>query len=229
MTFILSNEISLYIYRCSSVLGDTLVDTHGRSMAEKGTEKICGLCRNTIKDKKSYRLVSTHEDFSRIFKELSLNVKNYVCKFCVNKLNRLARIDDDIKTRLTKLYEKRNELFSEIKETVISKAHLRTPVSNKRERQKNTPTPRKPKIRRLLPFNSPEVRTALIDKPLAERSILPQEKEPWIKRLDQSSTNDASTQTKTYHEKDFDVKVSSIILLTNKENKKIAHTNIMYM
>lgn len=83
--------------------------------------------------------MSTHEDFSRIFKELSLNVKNYVCKFCVNKLNRLVRIDDDIKTRLTKLYEKRNELFSEIKETVISKAHLRTPVSNKRERQKNTP------------------------------------------------------------------------------------------
>lgn len=100
-------------------------------MVEKGIEKICGLCRNIIKDKKLYRLVLIYEDFLRIFKEFSLNVKNYVCKFCVNKFNRFVRIDDDIKIRLIKLYEKRNELFLEIKEIVISKVYLCIFVSNK--------------------------------------------------------------------------------------------------
>lgn len=134
MIFILFNEIFFYIYWCFFVLGDMLVDIYGRFMVEKGIEKICGLCWNIIKDKKLYRLVLIYEDFLRIFKEFSLNVKNYVCKFCVNKFNRFVRIDDDIKIRLIKLYEKRNELFLEIKEIVISKVYLCIFVSNKWER-----------------------------------------------------------------------------------------------
>lgn len=62
--------------------------------------------------------MSSIKDFSTIFTELNLKVKNYVCKFCINKINRFVRIYS--KTILAKLYEKRNELFSEIKITVIS-------------------------------------------------------------------------------------------------------------
>lgn len=105
------------------------------------------------------------------FLELNLKENNYVCKFCVNKLNRLVRIGDDIRNKLETLLEKRNELLNELKRTVASKTQLRTPVNRKRERQKNTPTPRKPKVRRLLPFhNSPRAREPVLFKPRTERT-----------------------------------------------------------
>lgn len=145
------------------------------------------------------------------FLELNLKENNYVCKFCVNKLNRLVRIGDDIRNKLETLHEKRNELFNELKRTVASKTQLRTPVNRKRERQKNTPTPRKPKVRRLLPFhNSPRAREPVLFKPRTERTseeateLCDEQVQPINNgHTGPNSTKDVCTQTTSYHEKDL--------------------------
>ena len=81
-------------------------------MQNSEASKTCGICKERITDKKSYRQVKSSEEFCRIFLELNLKENNFVCKFCVNKLNRLVRIDDDIRNKLEKLHEKRNELIN---------------------------------------------------------------------------------------------------------------------
>ncbi|XP_056016938.1 uncharacterized protein LOC125674871 [Ostrea edulis] len=186
---------------------------------QKGNQgKSCEICSEIIKDKKSYRQVKSNVDFCQLFLELNLEEDGYVCKFCVNKLNRLVRIDDDIKTKVAKLTEKRNELLAELKNAVGSK--VLTPVIKKRGRQKNTPTPRKLKVRRLLSFpNSPgasDVRDPadsikpLRDESAGERSqqaadVLDEQIQPLV-----VDSVQPDSQTKLYHEKDFDVKMRGV-------------------
>ena len=102
-----------------------------------------------------------------------------------------------------------------MKRTVVSKTQLLTPVNKKRELQKSTPTPRKPKVRRLLPFHSsPRAREPVLIKPRAEKTSEQATElcDEQIQPLDNGhtgphSTKDGCTQTTIYHEKDFDVKV----------------------
>lgn len=175
-------------------------------MQKQEVLKNCGLCGEIITDKKSYRQVKSSENFCKIFSELNLKEDGYVCKFCVNKINRIVRLDDDIKTKVSKLSEKRNEIFADLQKTVSTCKKSCTPVNKKRERQKNTPTPRKPKVRRLLPFhNSPRaVRDCVPIKPFESAADSQDESASFANLLDGDSVRDLHTKIP---EKDFDVKV----------------------
>ena len=106
--------------------------------------KTCLCCKTQITDKKSYRCV--YEDvgdrFMYILWESGIKGSDYLCKFCLNKLNRITRIDEKIPTINV---ERRQILEALIKR--FSKDHdegeLTTPIKSKRPLAKTTTTPRK--------------------------------------------------------------------------------------
>lgn len=116
---------------------------------------------------KYYRSLATEASklYSALLTELRVARKGYACKFCVNKLNRLVRLDEEIQTKIDVLKQKRCEIFEDLKrETSVrqnfssAKSSLQTPVKkfSKREYRavSKTPTPRKFKARRILPLVS---------------------------------------------------------------------------
>ncbi|XP_062597660.1 uncharacterized protein LOC134259070 [Saccostrea cucullata] len=178
--------------------------------------KPCEICLKPITDIKYYRSLGTEASkvYSALLDELNIDRKGYACKFCVNKLNRLIRLDEEIRTKLDVLKQKRGEIFDDLKKVTCNRpsssvassssarpnSSLQTPVKKNSKREykiiSKTPTPRKFKARRILPLASP------CSKEVKERDTY--HAEPTARK---STTVDSSTQTKTTEEKDFAVKI----------------------
>ena len=62
--------------------------------------KTCLCCKTQITDQKSYRCVyeDVGDKFPYILWEAGIKGSDYLCKFCLNKLNRITRIDEKIPT-----------------------------------------------------------------------------------------------------------------------------------
>lgn len=106
--------------------------------------KTCKLCLKPITDLKYYRSLATETSklYSALLTELSVARKGYACKFCVNKLNRLVRLDEEIRTKIDVLKQKRCEIFEDLKrETSVRqkfsspKSSLQTPVKKLSKRE----------------------------------------------------------------------------------------------
>lgn len=134
--------------------------------------KTCSLCSSQIIDKRYYISLATEASntYSEILIELNVKKQGFACKFCVNKLNRLIRLDEDIRTKVDVLNLKHSEVVTELKNVITSnlppsgypvktfscaKTLVTTPVQPKRTfcDISKTPTPRKVKALRILPIS----------------------------------------------------------------------------
>ena len=106
----------------------------------------CALCRTGIKDKKSYRRVESLVSLKIQLQYLNLiSPTSILCCFCFNKINRLHKIDGDLKTKVSKLREEKSVLIGELKALPgfsESENVTTTPKSKPQKRGINTPTPR---------------------------------------------------------------------------------------
>lgn len=180
--------------------------------------KTCELCLKPITDLKYYRSLATEASklYSALLTELSVARKGYACKFCVNKLKRLVRLDEEIRTKIDVLKQKRCEIFEDLKRVTSvrqnissAKSSLQTTVKHFSKREyravSKTPTPRKLKARRILPIVSA---SPCCVKTSREGGAIPStidDDPPPINPI----TVDSSTQTKISEEKNFSVKVRS--------------------
>lgn len=171
--------------------------------------KTCKLCLKPITDLKYYRSLDTEASKldSALLTELSVARKGNACKFCVNKLNRLVRLDEEIQTKIDVLKQKRCEIFEDLKrETSVrqkfssAKSSLRTPVKkiSKREYRavSKTPTPRQFKARRILPLVSASLCSAKESREGGDIPSTIDDDPPPIKPI----TVDSSNQTKISEE-----------------------------
>ena len=160
-------------------------------------QKNCAICESIIDDFRSYRSLGTESSriYSSILKELGLDSNGYACKFCVNKLNRIIRLDEDIRTKVKKLKEKRADIIKELSSTlkknnlhVQKGTPVKTPVKTDKKRDNktvfSTPTPRIFKARQILPKK--------------------------LDNFEQKISVDNFNHTKCKDGKDFDVKVNKI-------------------
>ena len=170
-------------------------------------QKKCAICDSIITDFRSYRSLGTEASriYSSTLKELGLDSCGYACKFCVNKLNRITRLDEEIRTKVNKLKETRVDIIKQLSSTlkqdnvhVQKGTPVKTPVKTDKKRDRKTvflsPTPRKFKARRILPYSSPAAKKKLDN-------------------FEQKIYVDNFTQTKRKDEKDFDVKVNKIMII----------------
>ncbi|XP_069126748.1 uncharacterized protein [Argopecten irradians] len=116
----------------------------------------CRVCHNQLpaKSRRSIFSPSFHilDQLSQVIGYVALETdgkSKYVCGSCFTKLNRLAKIDFDLVTKLDSLREDKNKLVSELRDRYISsmpQSLMATPKSLKRPKpQQHTPTPRKSK------------------------------------------------------------------------------------
>ena len=167
--------------------------------------KTCEFCFKTIKDK-SYRSLTSNtsqEQYGNIFNKLGIaSVNGFVCNQCVNKLNRVNKLNGDIRTKVLMLTQERDKVLDTLKQMPgIVKQHqdMSTPKrGEKRHLVKQTPTP-KSRLKKSL-FQTPTRRTST-------STCIPAQDSP-AKTC--TSKMDRSTQTKQTRE-DFDVKVKYII------------------
>ena len=117
--------------------------------------KTCLCCKTQITDQKSYRCVykDVGDMFTYILWEAGIKGSDYLCKFCLNKLNRITRIDEKIPTVNV---ERRQNLEVLIKR--FSKNHdegeLITQIKSKRPLAKTTTTAGKQKPSNSCTFGS---------------------------------------------------------------------------
>ena len=154
----------------------------------------CALCRTGIKDKKSYRRVESLVSLKIQLQYLNLiSPTSILCCFCFNKINRLHKIDGDLKTKVSKLREEKSVLIGELKALPgfsESENVTTTPKSKPQKRGINTPTPR----------SCRQVKRQMTKTPLKSRKVLDYENSV------PNSCHHKSTQTKI-PDNDFEVKV----------------------
>ena len=167
--------------------------------------KECAFCTKMINDK-GYRSLSSktsRERYEYIMQQLPKGFNSreniIICNLCVNKLNRICKLNDDLNSKLTSIREERDKILSLVMDMPgIKGLTTTTPRAAKRPLIK-TPTP-KGKHKRCLfvtPQKQPNART---------RST------PVSKQMHTCTTRpvlkcDATTQTVPMDTEDFDVKV----------------------
>lgn len=94
--------------------------------------RTCELCLKPITDLKYYRSLATEASklYSALFTELSVARKGYACKFCVNKLNRLVRLDEEIRTKIDVLKQKHCEIFEDLKSVTSVRQNISSAKSS---------------------------------------------------------------------------------------------------
>jgi hypothetical protein len=183
------------------------------------SDKTCSICLQIITDKKAYRSLSTEASkvYKNILNEIRINNSGYACKFCVNKLNRVLRLDEEIQGKVEVLKCKRLGLIEQLSKGsgVVTPLHGKfiTPVKStitKKRPLVSTPTPKKTKCRKILPFPSPSGRLKSpikscgpVSENTSKNSSLP---------IAKKSSKDESTQTHQAEEKEFDVKVRKTLI-----------------
>ena len=130
-------------------------------MSEK--VKCCTACFSEIHDKKSYRCLypNARDRFTYILEELHIPRTGHLCKFCINKLNKVHRLDEEIRTKLPSLKRDRLEIVTDLRDSFAKCKNAvtstpRKPAEDGREKRlwcSPTATPRTTKVRRLLPFS----------------------------------------------------------------------------
>ena len=202
--------------------------------------KTCLFCLKHITDR-SYRSLSSstsREQYKEVYKLLSLSeVNGFVCNLCVNKLNRISKLNEDLKTKYQIIKQERDKLFFVVKDLPgikCSTATVTTPSPRGFKRPygtiKQTPTPKSMKSKKCL-FVSPR----------------PSQKSHQAMEMEQHSDvssistdvhvqhiNDKSTQTEVTHgakvdkttrtkvTEQFDVKVCIIFTMINECTRQIS-------
>ncbi|XP_048763890.2 uncharacterized protein LOC125671936 isoform X1 [Ostrea edulis] len=171
--------------------------------------KYCVLCQKTITDR-SYRSLSSatsQEQYKDVYKLMCVpSIKGFACNSCANKLNRVQKLNNDLKTKLISIKDERDKLLSTLKDMTgvrSLKDKLSTPKGTKRvlSSLKLTPTP-KSKVKKGL-FLSPSSSS--------KRRVEP------VKCHDDKKI-DECTQTKDQSE-EFDVKI--VVKYSGVERLKI--------
>lgn len=163
--------------------------------------KNCLFCKKLITDK-SYRSMSSttsKEHYKEVYTQLGVPaVDGFACNICVNKLNKVVKLNNDMRTKYFVIKDERDKLLSLLKAmpglkhvTQIASFKTPSPRGFKRSLVKNTPTPTSKKSL----FSSPKLDRI--------RSPIKFSAEKTQKKVDMS------TQTKTTTE-EFDVKVCKI-------------------
>jgi hypothetical protein len=167
-----------------------------------------------IKDK-SYRSLASKESkeqYSGIFVKLCIEPVGLLCNHCVNKLNRIRKLNGDIQTKVALLTQERDNLLDVLKQMPgVVKMYQRTSTPKRGEKRpltKQTPTPRSRTKRGL--FQTPNRPSPTKSLGLAHTS--PKACKVFVGRTPSkifttSSKVDKSTQTKQKQD-DFDVKVN---------------------
>ena len=105
--------------------------------------KRCSLCTNQVKDR-SYRSLTSEtsqEQYKYIFEMLPGIMRGVSCNVCANKLNRICKINNDIKTKVEVLRDEREKLIQQVRELPGLTPKRGTPRGMKRPLIK-TPTPK---------------------------------------------------------------------------------------
>ena len=157
--------------------------------------KTCGFCKKNIRDK-SYRSLASNisqDHYGNIFKILGIAMTGVLCNQCVNKLNRIRKLNGDIETKVVSLTEERDKLLATLKamQGIVQQCVSTHRRGEKRPLVKQTPTPRS-RLKKSL-FCTPTRKCSPAPKVTPEKRIVTQ-----VTR---------STQTKQPRE-DFDVKVN---------------------
>nr|XP_034321927.1 uncharacterized protein LOC117688213 [Crassostrea gigas]XP_034321928.1 uncharacterized protein LOC117688213 [Crassostrea gigas] len=157
--------------------------------------KTCGFCKKNIRDK-SYRSLASNisqDHYGNIFKILGIAMTGVLCNQCVNKLNRIRKLNGDIETKVVSLTEERDKLLATLKAMpgIIQQCVSTPRRGEKRPLVKQTPTPRS-RLKKSL-FCTPTRKCSPAPKVTPEKRVVTQ-----VTR---------STQTKQPRE-DFDVKIT---------------------
>lgn len=138
--------------------------------------KTCGFCMKNIRDKSNRSLASnTRQDhYGNIFKILGISMTGVVCNQCVNKLNRIRKLNGDIETKVVSLTEERDKLLATLKAMPgIVKQSVSTPRrGEKRPLIKQTPTPRS-RLKKSL-FCTPTRKCSPVPKDTPEKRVVTQ-------------------------------------------------------
>lgn len=77
--------------------------------------KFCVLCQNTISDR-SYRSLSSNtsqEQYKAVFKLMRIpGISGFACNICINKFNRVLKLNKDLETKIIKIRNERDKLIS---------------------------------------------------------------------------------------------------------------------
>lgn len=77
--------------------------------------KFCVLCQNTI-SARSYRCLSSNtsqEQYRDVFKLMRIpDISGFACNICINKFNRVLKLNKDLETRIIKIKNERDKLIS---------------------------------------------------------------------------------------------------------------------
>lgn len=77
--------------------------------------KFCVLCQKTISDR-SYRSLSSNtsqEQYKDVFKLMRIpGISGFACNICINKFNRVLKLNKDLETRIIKIRNERDKLIS---------------------------------------------------------------------------------------------------------------------
>ncbi len=108
-------------------------------------KKECTICQVVLGNK--YRSLKTESSqvYVKYLKELEIKPEGYLCFSCINKINRLTKVDEDIINQVEKLKSERAELLRTLR-LIGKKATFVTPKKGpKRCLSSLTPSPRQVK------------------------------------------------------------------------------------
>lgn len=174
---------------------------------------VCRLCLGFITDKKSYRKIDSLKSLETQLNYLNLTSPGILCCFCFNKINKLNKIDLDLRTRVEKLNAEKSQLIGELKSLPGFSVKADTPKrhSGKRERSVDTPQsqhkPKRPLTK--TPLKHGKSRKELVYS--TSSTCSPVKSEVSTALTCTLSHQEKSTQTRVA-DNDFEVKVNNILV-----------------
>lgn len=121
--------------------------------------KKCAFCMETLNVKRSNRCLDTEaskKQYQWAFDSLKIPMYGYACSLCATKLNRICKLNDDLKTKVLSIRGERDALLEKLKSMPgVTHNVQKTPKSLLKRRMNFTPTPKASK--RTL-FRTPESR-----------------------------------------------------------------------
>lgn len=192
-------------------------------MPKSGVPKTCRICQNIITDSKSIYNIHRNTDLLKQQEVIQSIIgafskedghSSIVCKFCKNKLNRLARIDFGLKNTVNKLEEERLAVLSSLRSGNYTQFSTPQKSATKKRHLIKTPTPQKV-VKRPLQVTPKATRPP---PPLASQ-VTPKAPRPRplaSKCIYFGPTRKSPASTKAHAERDFEVKVSVKFLNTHK-------------
>jgi len=114
-----TNQINPCNVKNSSVLESKKGVLLQQTLTMAAPMKVCRFCCNYISDNKSYRSLASEtckNQYDTVYQMLTIQPEGVVCNLCMNKLNRVSKLNHDIETKVFALQAERDKIISQIKD-----------------------------------------------------------------------------------------------------------------